>query len=443
MTAPPALALGLEKGDPDIMKHPPRSPKEPVINRDMAIGIGVVAVVDAIAILAVFYLALQRYPGQLVAAQTIAFVTLCSSELIRAFTARSEYHSIFSIGVFSNRWMVWAVGVSFLLVLMVVYVPFLRPFFDTVPLTAGDWLFMLPFFFASPVAMELLKVYFRKRTARTMETAQAPVFGAPVASFAQQGASLASISQQFAGGNTMLKVLIPVDGSRNCQFAVKHVIKQFMNNTAMEIHLLNVQPPFNRDIARFVSRKSLHDYHRDEAEKALGPIKQMLDGFSIPYSVHAEVGERAKTITDAARRLRCDQIVMSTARKNSLTRLVENSVTNKVLELTSVPVEVIAGDAVSKWERYGIPAGLGAALALVFARLDEPTSLRRTPVTKPLGGTFPPRRSPPRVFWCHPVRFGGSVPRGGGAGWVVAVALGFRDIGDGVERQGNAAKLWR
>ena len=144
----PALALGLEKGDPDIMKHPPRSPKEPVINRDMAIGIGVVGIVDAVAILAVFYLALQRYPDQLVAAQTIAFVTLCCSELIRAFTARSEYHSVFSIGVFSNRWMVWAVGVSFLLVLMVVYLPFLRPFFDTVPLGAGDWLLMLPFFFA-------------------------------------------------------------------------------------------------------------------------------------------------------------------------------------------------------------------------------------------------------------------------------------------------------
>jgi nucleotide-binding universal stress UspA family protein len=211
--------------------------------------------------------------------------------------------------------------------------------------------------------MELVKVYFRKRTARTLETGQAPEFGAPVAA---QQASLASISQHFAGGNIMLKVLVPVDGSRNCQFAVKHVIKQFMNNTAMEIHLLNVQSPFSRDVARFVSRKSLHDYHHDEAEKALGPIKQMLDGFSIPYSAHAEVGEKAKHITDAARRLRCDLIVMSTARKNSLTRWVENSVTNKVLELTDVPVEIIAGDAVSKWERFGIPAGIGTALALLF-----------------------------------------------------------------------------
>lgn len=159
----PALALGLEKGDPDIMSQPPRSPKEHVINRDMAIGIGVVGVVDALAILAVFYLALQRYPEHLAAAQTIAFATLCSSELIRAFTARSEHFSIFTIGLFSNRWMVWAVGVSFILVLLVIYVPFLQPFFDTVPLTVGDWQFMLPFFFASPVAMELLKIYFRNR----------------------------------------------------------------------------------------------------------------------------------------------------------------------------------------------------------------------------------------------------------------------------------------
>ena len=163
----PALALGLEKGDPDIMNQPPRAPGEHVINRNMAVGVGVVGCVDALAILAVFFLALQRYPDQLMAAQTIAFVTLCASELIRAFTARSEHHSVFSIGVFSNRWMVWAVTASFLAVLLVVYVPFLQPFFETVPLTFDDWLLMLPFFFASPLAMELLKLYFRSREAVT------------------------------------------------------------------------------------------------------------------------------------------------------------------------------------------------------------------------------------------------------------------------------------
>jgi len=346
----PALALGMEKGDKDIMTHPPRPPKEPVINRDMAIGIGVIALVDAIAILTVFYLGLQRYPGHLEAAQTLAFVTLCTSELVRAFTARSEYHSIFAIGVFSNRWMVWAVGASLLLVLMVVYVPFLQPFFDTVPLTSDDWLMMLPFFFASAIAMELLKFYFRHRSAKGAEQRQA-----------------AAISLEASGGHSMLKVLVPVDGSRNCEFAIKHVVRQFMNNTAMEIHVLNVQPALTSYITRFLSRKNVREYHQDEAHKALRPIRQMLDGFGIPYAVHIEIGDRAECITATAHRLHCDHIVMSAARKNSLTRLVENSTTNRVLELTSVPVEIIAGNAVSRWERYGIPAGLGTLIALLLA----------------------------------------------------------------------------
>src|SRR5688500_16299864 len=270
----PALALGMEKGDKDIMKHPPRPPKEPVINRDMAIGIGVIALVDAIAILSVFALGLQRYPGSLEAAQTIAFVTLCVSELVRAFTARSEYHSIFSIGMFSNRWMVWAVGASLLLVLMVVYVPFLQPFFDTVPLTLDDWLMMAPFFLASALAMELLKLYFRSRSATGFEKRAAP-----------------AIAAEAPGGHPM-RVLIPVDGSRNCEFAVRHVIRQFMNNTDMEVHVLNVQPPLTSYITRFLSRRNVRDYHTDEAAKALRPVRQLLDGFGIPYAVHIEIGER-------------------------------------------------------------------------------------------------------------------------------------------------------
>jgi Ca2+-transporting ATPase len=157
----PALALGLEQGDPDIMKEPPRSPSEPVITKDMAIGISVIGLVDAAAVLLAFSIALDRYPGNLAAAQTVAFATLCCSELLRAFTSRSEYHSIFTIGFFTNRWIVWAVVASFILVLMVVYVPFLRPFFDTVPLTFKDWMLMTPFCFASPLAMELIKFLFR------------------------------------------------------------------------------------------------------------------------------------------------------------------------------------------------------------------------------------------------------------------------------------------
>ena len=168
----------------------------------------------------------------------------------------------------------------------------------------------------------------------------------------------------------MLKILIPVAGTRNDRFAVQNVIKRFMNNTAMEVHLLNVQMPFSAYVARFSSRRSRQDYHREQAEKALAPAKEMLDKFSIPCAVHMEVGARAEAITDMARRLHCDEIVMATARKNSLTRFVESSVTDRVLELTPVPVEVIAGDSMSTWERYGIPAAIGAGLLMVLAIAD-------------------------------------------------------------------------
>ena len=92
-----------------------------------------------------------------------------------------------------------------------------------------------------------------------------------------------------------------------------------------------------RYITRFLSRKSVRDYHHDEAEKALRPVRQILDGYGVPYAAHAETGGRAECITAAAHHLHCDHIVMSAARKSSLTRLVENSTTNRVLELTSVP----------------------------------------------------------------------------------------------------------
>ncbi|MFO1199288.1 MAG: HAD-IC family P-type ATPase [Burkholderiaceae bacterium] len=353
----PALALGMEKGERDTMKRPPRAPTEPVIDRDMALGIGVLGVVDAAAILTVFWLAMQRYPGHLEAAQTMAFVTLCTSELIRAFTARSERQSVFTIGLASNRWMVWAVAASFVLVLAVVYVPFLRPFFDTVPLGADDWLLMLPFFFASPAAMELLKVHFRARAARAPAAPAGP------------GTAQASTptTHVLEGGKTMARLLVPVDGSPNSLQAVRQVVGEFAGNTSMEIHLLNVQPPFSRDVARFFTRSTVRELHRERAEQALAPARRILDEHGVPHASHAEVGDRARAIADTARRLRCDRIVMGTARKNSLTRLVENSVTTRVVELATVPVELVAGGSVSRWERWGIPAAIGGALAMALA----------------------------------------------------------------------------
>ena len=169
----------------------------------------------------------------------------------------------------------------------------------------------------------------------------------------------------------MQKILLPVDGSPNSIIAVRRVVLDYMSNSSLEIHLVNVQPFFSRYVARFLSKKNLDGWHREEARKALAPCREILDKHGIPYTVHIEKGDKAQVIVDTSNRLQCDLIVMGTARKNSLTRMLESSVTNQVLELTRVPVEVIAGNAVSKLESLGLPAGLSAAIAaLVYLAFD-------------------------------------------------------------------------
>ena len=347
----PALALGLAPPDRDIMQRPPRDPTESVFSRDVRILVLLGVLIECPIFLWVYF---DNY-ADIEVARTKIFLLFVFVELIIAMSFRSLRYSLFEAP--PHKWLLLAIGWELVLLGVLIQFPVVREAFGIRMPTWPDLAMVLAVGALVVVVIEVTKAYLRATTGG-------------VASFAQQRLSHSSVSRDFTGGNIMLKVLIPGDSSRNCQFAVKHVIKQFMNNTAMEIHLLNVQPPFSRHIAQFVSKRNRQDYHRTEAEKALRPIRDMLEKFGIPYSVHTEVGERAQCITDVARRLRCDQIVMSTARKNSLTRLVENSVTNKVIELTSVPVEVIAGDAVSKWERYGIPAGIGTALALLLIAAD-------------------------------------------------------------------------
>lgn len=194
---------------------------------------------------------------------------------------------------------------------------------------------------------------------------------ARLASLKKQRAAAAAAASFMEGEDVMEKVLVPVDGSRNSRHAVRHIIHEFAKNPKLEVHLLNVQTPLSKHVAQFVSRNNREAFHREQAEKALRPMRRMLDAASVLHSTHIEVGRKAEVIVASAHRLGCDHIVMSTARKNSLTRMLEASVTNRVLELTTVPVEVIAGDSVSKVERYGIPVGIAGALALLFFAVTD------------------------------------------------------------------------
>jgi Ca2+-transporting ATPase len=155
----PALALGLEKGDPDIMDRPPRPVNEPIINKLMGIGISVQTIAITGVVLAAYYIGRMWSPGNRLLAQTMAFVTLSASELLRAYTARSEHVSLFRLGIFSNKYMQYAVALSIVLLLAVVYVPFLQPIFNTMSLGSREWLVILPLLLVPAIAAEITKAF--------------------------------------------------------------------------------------------------------------------------------------------------------------------------------------------------------------------------------------------------------------------------------------------
>jgi Ca2+-transporting ATPase len=163
----PALALGMEKGDANIMEQKPRPPSEPIINRLMLIGIVVQTIVKTFSTLLAYWIGLVLHPvpaGEFnITASTMAFVTLAFSELLRAYTTRSEHYSLARIGVFTNRNMNYAVLVSAVLLLAVVHIPFFNPIFETVPLDLQHWSYILPLLFIPAIAAEVTKWVMRRR----------------------------------------------------------------------------------------------------------------------------------------------------------------------------------------------------------------------------------------------------------------------------------------
>ncbi len=164
----------------------------------------------------------------------------------------------------------------------------------------------------------------------------------------------------------MSTLLLPCNGSSESLVAVRHVIKARGRDAISRIHLVNVQPSFSAHIAQHVDREARMDFHRERADTALAKARELLDAAGVAYHVHTEVGDRARCIAGMARRLRCDRIVLGTARKSGLVRAIKNSLTSRILEHSSVPVEVITADRASALERIGIPASVGAGLTLLW-----------------------------------------------------------------------------
>ena len=161
----PALALGREAGEPDIMNLPPRRSDEPIINGKMKANVVVQALAIFCSVGGAFLLALTGKTGlftvegvePLAIARTVALATLVCAELFRAYAARSERISVFKIGLFSNKLMNMAVGASLMILLAVIYIPGVNRVFDNVALPLTSWILILPLALIPFIAGEVHK----------------------------------------------------------------------------------------------------------------------------------------------------------------------------------------------------------------------------------------------------------------------------------------------
>ncbi len=182
----------------------------------------------------------------------------------------------------------------------------------------------------------------------------------------------ASVTQSLKlKGNMMNKIMIPVDGSKNSDLAVKYALRVYGKDPSTHFHLCNVQPILYRHISKFLSRQTINEWHAERAKLAVTSTIEYLAKSDVEFSYTYVCGDKGIAIRDEAERLECTRIVLGVSKKNSLSRLFENSTTAQLLEISGIPVEVITGDALSPLERWGIPAiGAGAATALVAIVID-------------------------------------------------------------------------
>jgi Ca2+-transporting ATPase len=154
----PGLALAIEPAERTVMQRPPYPPQENIFARGMARDILWIGLLMGIVSLGVGFLYYQIDPSASPAVwQTVTFTTLTLAQMGNALATRSERDSLFKIGILSNKAMLGAVMLTFVLQLAVIYVPFLNRAFSTTPLNLRDLLISLAFGLIVFLAVELVK----------------------------------------------------------------------------------------------------------------------------------------------------------------------------------------------------------------------------------------------------------------------------------------------
>jgi magnesium-transporting ATPase (P-type) len=136
------LMLAFEGKEPGIMERPPRRPEAPVLTRVLGFRIGLVSLMLLIGAFGLFEWALQ-HGRSLEGARTVAVNMFVFGEIFYLFNCRSLRYSMFTLGVFSNRWLVFGVAAMVFLQVLFTYAPMMNHLFGTAPMDAIEWAWVL------------------------------------------------------------------------------------------------------------------------------------------------------------------------------------------------------------------------------------------------------------------------------------------------------------
>lgn len=168
----PAISLGVDPEDPDVMTEKPREAKEKIFSKDDVIFslwngsliafLTLFAFVEGLKVYSgsesLFSMNIYQVPNEAVVhAQTMAFITLSVSQLFHSFNLRSKRKSIFKVGLFTNKLLLWSVIVGIAIQTIIVHTPFFQDVFRIQPLLIKDWIFVIGLSILPVVLNELVK----------------------------------------------------------------------------------------------------------------------------------------------------------------------------------------------------------------------------------------------------------------------------------------------
>jgi len=164
-----------------------------------------------------------------------------------------------------------------------------------------------------------------------------------------------------------MKILIPVDASQAALAPVDHVAALVRRGVKAEALVLNVQRRFPQHIARFTRKADRDGLRAERSRDAMAEAIERLSQAGVPFRAMAELGVPAERIAAVAERENVDEVMIGVGRHPAWLRWANPSIAQGVMELTDIPVTVLARGRAGAFERFALPAGLAGLAALFYA----------------------------------------------------------------------------